>query len=180
MGLFSHYDRKHEIRTKEEEAISKLKDATLSLAKVEARLQATVAGHGLVKESTQLKREISDLEIKKAEIEAKHEREKKVVGEKAAREAREIEHKTALVLEGAERDRDNAKLEAELMVREENLTKAEERFEEHLKFVESRFKEHTDRLDSIVDKVLERLPDVNAALAIGEPRRETDEKTQGD
>lgn len=77
------------------------------------------------------------------------------------REKRDIEHMVGLEKKRQEVEIEQAKKEATLAVREENLQADRERFEENMKFVTERFGKETEYLKDIMGDILERLPHVN-------------------
>ena len=72
---------------------------------------------------------------------------------------REIEHKVGLERKRQEFEIQQAKREAQVSIREENLKADRERFDEQLKFHEDRFTSEVGYLKDILTKLMERLPE---------------------
>lgn len=114
---------------------------------------------GLTAETVALKTQISTLEIDKSKRE-----------EANARQERELRHMIGLERERQKVETTQAKKEAELGVREQNLTADRKRFDEQLTFNTQRFEKMEEYLKSMLGQVLERLPNVTAALKVGRGR----------
>lgn len=99
-----------------------------------------------------LKRELNDLKIEKSKQD-----------EEFARREREVEHMVGLERKRAEFEKEAAKREATLSVREENLAADRKRFEDQLSFHETRFTEEVGYLKEMVGRVLEAIPNVGEA-----------------
>lgn len=110
-----------------------------------------------------LQEDINDLEIDKSKR-----------NEQYDRREREVEHKVGLERNRQQFEVEQAKREAEVSIREENLTADRERFEKQLEFHEKRFTEEVGYLKGIVEQVLERLPDASIAIAVGAQSRGSD------
>ncbi|KKK93068.1 hypothetical protein LCGC14_2696590, partial [marine sediment metagenome] len=78
--------------------------------------------------------------------------------EDRAKKDREIEHKVGLERTRQKFEGEQAKREAIVTVREENLTADRTRFEEQMKFQQDRFTEEVKYLKEMVGQVLKRLP----------------------
>jgi chromosome segregation ATPase len=104
----------------------------------------------------ELETEINTLEISKSKL--IEDNDKKV---------RETEHAVGLLRKQQEQDHEHAVRMAKLEVGEENLTKEREAFTKELEFRTSQMAGEMDRFEKITEKILDRLPDVNAALSIG-------------
>ncbi len=78
-----------------------------------------------------------------------------------AKKEREIEHKVGLERERQKCEIGQAKREAVVTVREENLTADRTRFEDQMKFQQDRFTEEVKYLKDMVGQVLKRLPDAS-------------------
>lgn len=78
--------------------------------------------------------------------------------EEFEKKEREIEHKVGLERTRQKFEIDNAKREATVTVREENLTADRTRFEDQMKFQQERFTEEVKYLKEMVGQVLKRLP----------------------
>ncbi len=100
-----------------------------------------------------LKRQIAELEITKSKQKEDHEREE-----------RELRHMIGLEKKRQEVEIVQAKKETALTVREENLAAEKRRFEEHLKFNTERFESMEKYLKSMLDNILQRLPNVNMEI----------------
>lgn len=99
-----------------------------------------------------LKKQISDLEISKSKKE-----------EEFAREKREVEHMVGLERKRSEFEKEAAKREATLSVREENLKAERQRFEDAMAFRDKRFTEEVNYLKGMIGQVLEAIPNVGTA-----------------
>ncbi len=75
-----------------------------------------------------------------------------------AKKEREIEHKVGLERTRQKFESEQAKREATVTVREENLTADRTRFEGQMKFQQERFTEEVKYLKEMVGQVLKRLP----------------------
>lgn len=78
--------------------------------------------------------------------------------EEFAKREREIEHKVGLERERQKVELENAKRDATLSVREENLKADRKRFEEQMKFHEDRFTEEVKYLKEMLGEIVQRLP----------------------
>jgi hypothetical protein len=107
-----------------------------------------------------LKRQVSDLEIQKAQKQ-----------EEFSRGERELRHKVGLEKNRQEVELAQARREAVLDVREANLAADRKRFEEHVKFIEERFADQTAFLKDSFQNVLSRLPNVNVDRVITERKK---------
>ncbi|KKK63946.1 hypothetical protein LCGC14_2989170 [marine sediment metagenome] len=87
--------------------------------------------------------------------------EKGRVDEERAKKDREIEHKVGLERTRQKFETEQAKREATVTVREENLTADRKRFEEQMDFQNERFTEEVTYLKDMVGQVLKRLPDAS-------------------
>lgn len=96
-----------------------------------------------------LKKQIADLEISKSKKE-----------EEFAREKREVEHMVGLERKRSEFEKEAAKREATLSVREENLKAERKRFEDQMAFHDKRFTEEVGYLKEMIGRVLEAIPNV--------------------
>lgn len=135
------------VKSAVEEVVSKsLKDATSVFAKI--------------KEINTLKEEIEDLRIAKKGKEWDYEK----------REM-EVEHKVGLERKRQEFEVEQAKREAIVSVREENLDADKKRFEEQMTFIETRFSSEVGYLKEIVGEVLTCVKD--------KPSKEKDDSDNG-
>ena len=104
---------------------------------------------------------IADLNKKVKELREEVETEKITrlrVNEERAKKDREIEHKVGLERTRQKFESEQAKREAIVTVREENLTADRTRFEDQMKFQQDRFTEEVKYLKEMVGQVLKRLP----------------------
>ena len=109
-------------------------------------------------------------------------REKATLTEESDRKVRETEHKTGLLKVKQEHEVANARRETELAVREENLKADKQRFADEMKFQREHLQREVDRIEGILGKVLERLPDISAAFEgslNGSAPRSSSRKTAG-
>jgi serine phosphatase RsbU (regulator of sigma subunit) len=94
-----------------------------------------------------LKTSVADLEIQKGKKD-----------EEYARKEREIEHKVGLERKRQEQELTLAKRETSVAVREENLSKDQERFKEEMDFQRGRLEGEVASLRELVNEMLKRLP----------------------
>lgn len=118
-----------------------------------ARLRALEPVSALSEEVIKLKREISELVIQREQHKERHEREE-----------RELRHMIGLEKKRQEVEMKQAKQEATLAIREENLKAQQQRFEEQLKFNTQRFEKMESYLKDMMTSILERLPNVNMQI----------------
>jgi chromosome segregation ATPase len=102
-----------------------------------------------------LREEISKLRIEQARLVEENER-----------ATRDIEHKVGLHQRQVEQDTANAVREAELKVKEGNLEAEQKRFKEQIDFRTDQMKGEMDRFEKITTQLLDRVPNINAALDI--------------
>lgn len=121
------------------------------------RLRAMVPAGPLSEEVLTLKRQIADLEITKAKKE-----------EEFARQDRELRHMIGLEKKRQEVEMAQAKQEAMLGVREENLKAERARFEEQLTFNTKRFETMEKYLKDMIGEILARLPNVTMKIQQGD------------
>lgn len=136
------------------------------LAEVKAILDELVKEvaeeEGYRKEIVKLKREKADLEI---------ERDRET--ETNERERREVEHMVGLERKRQEFETEQAKREAVVAVREENLQADRERFEQQMRFTTDRFEQELKAERELMQAILKRLPDVTARIDLdGHRKRE--------
>ena len=103
-----------------------------------------------------LKRQITDLEIAKAKIVEDNAREKREVTHMVGLERKRQEFEAEQALKGIE----NAREEAILEVREENLKAERVAFEKSMDFQQKRFEKEVGYLKDLMGQILERLPTV--------------------
>lgn len=117
------------------------------------RLRDLAPAGPLSEEVLNLKREIADLTIKRDQQKETHDREE-----------RELRHMIGLEKNRQQVEMEQAKREATLTVREENLKAQQERFEEQLKFNTARFEKMESYLKDMLTDILGRLPNVNVRI----------------
>lgn len=105
---------------------------------------------GLSEQVKRLMREVETLKIEKARQE-----------EEQNRREREVEHKVGLERKRQEFEVEQAKREALVAVREENLEADRNRFEEQMKFTASRFEDEVGYLKEIMTEIMRRLPEIS-------------------
>lgn len=112
-------------------------------------------------ERIELLREIEDLRLTKDRMEEDNDR-----------KVREVEHKVGLERKRQEfeaeqaRDRiENERREAVLEVRETNLEEAQRKLQEQMEFMQKRWTEENQALNSMIERLFDRLPDINMALS---------------
>ncbi len=96
-----------------------------------------------------LRKQVTDLEIRKSKLD-----------EDNARERRETDHMVGLERKRQEFEIDQAKREAIVAVREENLEADRARFEEQMKFIMTRFETEVASQKDLMGDILKRLPTV--------------------
>jgi hypothetical protein len=111
---------------------------------------------GYVKDVSNLRAEIETLKIEKGRKQEEH-----------AKEERELRHMIGLEKKRQEFEIEQARKETSLKVREDNLAAEKARFEEHLKFNTDRFTSMEKYLKEMMEKVLDRLPNVNVEMKRG-------------
>lgn len=102
---------------------------------------------GLSKKISDQRKELETLKIEKARREEEFEKRE-----------REIEHKVGLERTRQEFEMEQAKREATVTVREENLSADRKRFEEQMKFQEERFTKEVGYLKEMLEAIVQRLP----------------------
>ena len=142
------------------ERFDTLMDELAGLKRQVAELRGDREGHGrarkLETELATLKRELTDKQIE-------FDREQ----EKWDREKREVEHMVGLQRRRSEYDAEAAAREAKLVVREENLTAQQQRFDEHVAFIEKRFDQQFRSLEKLTGQILERMPTTKQLIHVG-------------
>jgi hypothetical protein len=108
---------------------------------------------GLTDQIASLKRQIADLEIGKAKLE-----------EDNARKIREVTHQVGLQRKRQDFEVSSAKRDTALEVREANLAAERDRFERDMTFQREELTRQVDYLKGLMERVLERLPDVSMAV----------------
>lgn len=107
--------------------------------------------------ASELADEIVTLKKEKAELEIK------IEAQKAAYERGDLEIKHMVGLEKKRQELEiaNAKREATVTVREENLLAKKEQFEASMQFREEQFKSEMTRMQGFLEEITKRLPVVN-------------------
>ncbi len=100
-----------------------------------------------------LKRQVADLEINRNKQ-----------NEEFEKRDREIKHKVGLEQTRQKVELEQARKQAELEVREKNLDKDQKRFDDHVKFMETRMTQEVNYVKEIAEKILDRLPHVEALV----------------
>ena len=122
-----------------------------------AKLSGEIKALRLEKDQTldliSLRKSVEDLKLEKGRL-----------VEENDRKIRETEHRVGLLRKQQEQDVANTKRETTLTVREENLSKDQERFKAEMEFQRTHLQQEIDRIDDILKKVLERLPNVEATF----------------
>lgn len=141
--------------TKDKDGIDESERTRLAdeLAQLKTQVKALRAERDETRGLNELKREIEELKLSKARL-----------VEENDRKIRETEHKVGLLKLKQDHDVDNAKRETKLEVREENLKADKDRFKAEMDFQRDHLQREVNRIESILTKVLDRLPDVNASL----------------
>lgn len=118
-----------------------------AMSRVQEELKGIRSVADLGQKVRQQREELETLKIEKARRE-----------EEYARKEREIEHKVGLERERQKVELENAKRDATLTVREENLKADRKRFEEQMKFQEERFTKEVGYLKDMLADIVKRLP----------------------
>ena len=127
---------------KERDELARLIQGVVADA-VGSALGNTRTGLGKLAQIKKLKEEIEDLTLQKKNREWDYEKKET-----------EIEHKVGLERKRQEFEIEQAKREAIVSVREENLSADKDRFEKQMAFIQKRFEEEVGYLKDIVGKVL--------------------------
>lgn len=125
------------------------------LASLKGERDAVTEATRLMNERDGLKQQIADLKVDKSRVTEQHEREK-----------REVEHMVGLEKKRSEVEMEQAKREAVLVVREENLKADRDRFEEQMKFTTARFEQELKYQHELMGEILKRLPAITVEKAI--------------
>jgi hypothetical protein len=126
---------------------------TKALSDTETLIGRLKSSFDVAKHIADLKEQLETLKIEKARKD-----------EEFARKERDIEHKVGLERKRQEFEIAQAKREATVTVREENLKADRDRFNEQLKFHEERFTAEVGYLKEMVGDVLKRLPTVTVGV----------------
>jgi hypothetical protein len=146
MNLFSK-------RNEDEAAPSERTRLADELAQLKAQVKALRAERDNTRGVTELTQELERLKIEKDRL-----------VETNDRKIRETEHRVGLLKKQQDQDVANAKRETKLEVREENLTADKDRFKAEMAFQREHLQREVDRIEGILTKVLERLPNIDATL----------------
>ena len=138
--------RNHEIESAVRSAVEKIVSDAMADAQSALRLSGQL---------TKLREELETLRIEKGRKE-----------EEFTRKEREVEHKVGLERKRQEFEIQQAKREATVTLREENLAADRKRFEDQMEFHNKRFTEEVTYLKDMVAKVLERLPTAEIAMEV--------------
>jgi hypothetical protein len=125
-------------------------ESALSDLKQASHLQGTIS---------KLQEELETLRIAKARKE-----------EEFAKREREVEHKVGLERKRQEFEIVQAKREATVSIREENLKADRDRFEAQMKFVEERLTQEVTALRGLVKDMMERLPSAQIIANVGKAK----------
>lgn len=105
----------------------------------------------------QHKQRIEKLKIEEDRLKEKHEREKREVAHKVGLERKRQEFEADQAMKAVEQ----ARKEAALEVREENLTEAQTMFQKQMDFMTERFEEENSYVRGMLGTIVEYLPNVN-------------------
>jgi len=139
--------KKREEHPATQEVLNRLEALTEEVTKLRGKQKGRGEAIRLSDEVKKLKHQITDLEISKSKREEDNER-----------QLREVEHKVGLEKLRGEAERDIAVKEAELAVREGNLSREREAFEKEMEFTRTRMTEEVDRITALQEQILKRLP----------------------
>jgi multidrug efflux pump subunit AcrA (membrane-fusion protein) len=126
------------------------------LAELKAEIKALRTERDNTAQVKKLERDVEALKLEKGRL-----------TEANDRKIRETEHKVGLLKTKQDHDVEHATRMAKLGVREANLTADRERFQAEMDFQREHLQREVDRVESILGKVLERLPNIDAALKVG-------------
>lgn len=149
MGLWG--DKPSELR----ELTDEIRRLSKEVASLKGERDALAEERKRHEEVLQLRERIETLKIEKARRE-----------EEQARKEREVRHEVGLLRKQVEAEQEIARQQAILEVREENLAADRNRFEEQMKFTTARFEREVEYLHKLAGQILERLPNVSAALEV--------------
>ena len=123
------------------------------LSGLKAEIKALRTERDKTAQLTQLKRDVEDLKLEKARL-----------VEDNDRKIRETEHKVGLLKIKQDHDVGNARRETKLEVREENLAADKQRFADEMTFQRKHLQGEVNRIESILSKILDRLPTIEVEL----------------
>jgi chromosome segregation ATPase len=115
----------------------------------------------LEEEKLRLKEEIEDLKLSKERMQEDNDRQVREVEHKVGLERKRQEFEAEQALNRIENERKEAVLE----VREANLSAAQEKLEGQMAFMAKRWEEENKALNSMIERLFDRLPDINMALS---------------
>lgn len=135
----------------------KIETLSRRVAELKGEREQATEELGLSTRVVELQRQKTKLEIELDRVKETH-----------AREQREIDHKLGLHRTQVTQEIELAKREQVVTLREEALSKQQERFEEEMKFTRERMQGEIDRLSGLTTEILERLPVVKFERSIRE------------
>jgi len=154
MGIFDRTPSKREAL--EAQLTDTVLDLTAQIAKLEATLKARGKETELTTEANVLREQIAKLNIDKDRIVETNAREKREVTHMVGLERKRQEFEAEQALAGIEQ----ARKEAVLEVKTENLATEREAFKKEMDFREARFNQEVGYLKDLMGQILERLPTV--------------------
>jgi len=146
-----------------DEEMQKREELMIELSETRAELSQLRRERDSEKELRTLQTEIETLKKQKVELEIS----KAKLVEDNDRKIRETEHLVGLQQRRADFEKDSAKRDAVLTVREENLSKEREEFDRQLKFNTERYEKTEIFLREMFGEVLKRLPDIDVSVTGG-------------
>lgn len=133
-----------------EDLLKQTRELKVEVEALRGRREAIKEELGLSDRVKRLMREVETLTIEKNRQE-----------EDQKRREREVEHKVGLERTRQEFEKEQARREAVVAVREENLEADRNRFEEQMKFTASRFEDEVGYLKEIMTEIMRRLPEIS-------------------
>lgn len=124
------------------------------LAQLKSQVKALRAEREETRGLNELKREIEELKVSKDRL-----------VEENDRKIRDTEHKVGLLKLKQDHEVANTKRETQLEVREQNLKADKDRFADEMEFQRKHLQGEVNRIESILSKVLERLPNIEATFS---------------
>ena len=134
------------------------------LAGLKAEIKALRTERDSTATLSRLKREIEDLKLQKERLVEDNER-----------KIRETEHKVGLLKTKQDHDVEHARRQTKLEVREENLAADKQRFADEMDFQRKHLQGEVDRIESILGKILDRLPTIEVELTGGAKTRKRED-----
>lgn len=139
-----------------EAALREMRDELLNeIAELRSDVQALNTEREKTSKVNDLQRQIASLEIAKDKL-----------IEDNDRKIRETEHSVGLLRTKQDHDIEHATRMAKLEVAESNLTTERESFKKDMDFRTEQMKGEMERFEAITEKILQRLPDLNATLTL--------------